>query len=107
MRASRYHTNAPNDPRRLHLKIRVVLTQFMTATEARTLLDRAARTGIVPPGIDIYWIDWAKGLQGDTNTDGSPVQHGEGRVLSDQMRAALRHFYGAITKSDTRFERVK
>ena len=85
------------DPRRLHLKLRVILTRAMTAETARLLLDQAVTTGIVPPGIRLEWLDWQKG-------DGGSARGGR---LSPVRRAELRAFYGAMTQGETRFERVR
>ena len=85
------------EPRALHLKIRVSLTTAMTGEQARSLLDRAVRTGVVPPGIDVHWLDWSRGAGGQGGTYDSP-EHDE-----------LRSFYGIIggeSKADTRFARV-
>lgn len=80
------------DPRRLHLKIRVILDRPMSADTARALLDRALRRGEDVTGITIEGMDWAKGKQA-----GSAEGTGED----------LRRFYGAIVKSPTRFARVR
>lgn len=85
------------DRRPLQLKIRVVTTTPQTAETTRLLLHRAIETGIVPPGIEIRWLDWEKGEHGRAN---------RGRMTS-RLRKALRDFYGAITGGDTRFERVR
>lgn len=95
-----YQANRPRgatDPRVLHLKIRVVLTHAMTADQARLLLHRAVESGIVPPGIELRWMDWAKGTSGAVR---------EGRIYQAGLRAALRHFYGAMQQAGTRFEKV-
>jgi hypothetical protein len=94
---SKSRKSSGRDPRPLHLKIRVILTAPATAEQARLLLHRAVETGIVPPGIEIRWIDWAKGGHG-RGTSGRMTSH---------MRKALREFYGAITGADTRFEKVR
>lgn len=88
---------AYHDPRVLHLKIRVVLTAPVTAETARLLVHRAVETGVVPAGIALHWIDWSK--------EGKSGSMTEGR-MTDRLRAALRDFYGAISASATRFERV-
>jgi len=84
------------DPRPLHLKIRVILTRPMTQEQARALMERAIETGIVPPGIKLKWMDWAKGSSGEASTG----------TLDPVTRKALRDFYGAMTKGETRFARV-
>jgi len=85
------------DIRPLQLKIRVVLTQRMTKDQARALLERAVSSGVVPPGIEIRWIDWRKGEHGQANTGRIP------EPVHDELRA----FYGAIIQGETRFEKVR
>jgi hypothetical protein len=85
------------DSRPLHLKIRVVTTTPQTAETTRLLLHRAIETGIVPPGIEIRWLDWQKGSHGK-------VSRG---VMTSGLRKALRDFYGAITGGEARFEKVR
>lgn len=79
----------PLDRRRLHLKIRVVTTRPMSATTARLLFERAAMTGIVPPGIELHGIDWSKGRLSDRIRGGRPI------------RRALRDFLAALVHSGT------
>lgn len=83
------------DPRKLHLKIRVVADRQMEMETVRLLLDRAAKTGEIPPGVQIHVIDWIKG-------------ENEGEVEEELKRQALRGFYRAIRHDNTRtrFERV-
>lgn len=97
-RYGRNPTREETDPRILHLKIRVVTTRAMTIGDVQALLDRAVHTGIVPPGIEIRWIDWAHPETADQVAT-------EGR-METKLQQALRDFYGAITQSATRFERV-
>lgn len=79
--------------KRLHLKIRVILTRPMTVGEARKKLQRTVRTGIVQEGIEIAWIDWRR-----PNT----ASHSKGGTyLSDDAAQALAAFYGAIHHPDT------
>lgn len=81
----------------LHLKIRVTLDSPMTAETARLLLDRSVRDGVVPPGISVSWMDWRRG-------SGGPRDEGH---YDDPDHAELKAFYQAITRSRTRFERVR
>lgn len=46
--------------RELTIKVRVKVLHRMRAETVRLLTDRAMREGIVPPGIEIHWIDWSK-----------------------------------------------
>lgn len=62
---------------------------------------------MVPPGIEVAWIDWQKGSAGDTWSDGRSVHPTTGRVLSTDVRKALRAMYGAIILSSPRFARVR
>lgn len=99
MKVAKYlRTNPRKVSENLHLKLRVVVTKRMRASQARSLLNRAIATGIVPTGIDIRWIDWEKGVGGKVR---------EGRILPDTMRKALRSFYNALTKGSSRFARVR
>lgn len=83
----------------LHLKIRVTPTHRMKLRTLLSLVERAIRTGTVPPGIEIHWIDWAK--------EGSAGRaHAEGRI-PDPGREALRRWYGAMEKSGLRVGRIK
>lgn len=86
------------DARRLHLKLRVVLTRGMRASTARALVEQAVETGVVPPGISILWMDWRKGTGGSANS---------GMVMETVMRRALRGFHAALTEGETRFAQVK
>lgn len=86
------------DSRRLHLKLRVVLTHAMRAETARALVDQAVDTGIVPPGIDILWLDWRKGQGGTARS---------GEIMHSDMRKALRGFHAALTDGETRFAQVR
>lgn len=86
------------DPRRLHLKLRVILTHAMRADTARALVEEAVETGKVPPGIEIRWLDWRKG-------DGGSARAGS--VMPADLRGALRKFYAALTDGETRFARVR
>lgn len=85
------------DPRKLHLKLRVIVTKAMPVEVARLLVRRAIETGDIPSGIELRWIDWAKGEEGQA-TEGT---------LTRRLRKALGDFYGALTKGQTRFEGVR
>lgn len=83
----------------LHLKIRVTPTHRMKLKTLLALVERAIRTGTVPPGIEIHWIDWSK--------EGSAGRaEAEGRI-PDPSRAALQRWYGAMMKSGLRVGRIK
>lgn len=82
----------------LQLKFRLVVLERMTKTEALQKLRRAVRSGMVPRGIEIHWIDWAKeGREGYAGSMGSI----DGNRLED-----MRVFYGALVAADVRAERV-
>ena len=71
----------------------------MTEGDARALLDRAVKTGITPPGIELHWIDWERG------TGSKAVSGRVDQVSHDE----LRNMYGVIggpSKADTRFAPV-
>lgn len=80
--------------RKLHLKIRVRLTEPMTRRDARDKLARTVRTGIVQPGIELAWIDWRRPRKAGRAAGGS--------YLGAEALDALREFYGALTHDDTR-----
>ena len=80
--------------RKLHLKIRIVLTRRMTVGEARAKLRRTIRTGIVQEGIELAWINWR-----DPRT---AKRERSGTYLDDDALEALTRFYGAIHHEDTR-----
>ena len=80
----------------LQIKFRLVITERMTKSEAMRKLRRAIRSGYVPKGIEIHWVDWAK----ERRYGHAPS---EGRVENlEEMRA----FYNALAGSDVRAERV-
>lgn len=85
------------DTRPLHLKIRVRLRRPMTEAEMLALVERAVSSGVVPPGIEIRWIDWAKGTGRSANS---------GR-LPDPVYKELRDWYGLISKTALRVAPVK
>ena len=79
------------DKRPLMLKFRVVPTRTMRKSELLRLLQRAVRTGVVPDGIELRWMDWAKGEEGRQNS---------GQIPGNAW-AELRSFYGAMTNENT------
>ena len=86
---------SPRANKRLHLKIRIVLTRRMSVGEAREKLQRTVRTGIVQEGIDLAWIDWrVPGGQAGAARGGS--------YLGADAREALGQFYGAIQHPETK-----
>jgi hypothetical protein len=90
---ARYKAQTRGARATLHLKIRVTLTAPMTDVQARSLLDRAVRSGSVPPGIEVSAIDWARGKK-----DGG---------YDDPSGSELRAFYGPIIGAGaTRFAKV-
>lgn len=78
------------DPRRLHLKIRVSLTRRMRESEVFAAISETLSTGEVAEGIELHWIDWAKGEEGSAR---------HGRIDSD-VQDALLAFWGAISGGD-------
>lgn len=80
--------------KRLHLKIRLVLTRPMSRRRAVALVERAMRTRRVPEGIELAWIDWGK------EDDSGSIKR-EGEFLDDDAHDALVDFYAAITHPDT------
>jgi hypothetical protein len=68
----------------------------MTVKQAYAKLRQAVRTGYVPEGITIRWMDWAKGSEGRVNEG-----HIDGALLED-----LRVFYKAMMSADIRVEKV-
>lgn len=85
------------DRRPLMVKIRVVPTEGMTRKELVRRVGETVRTGIVARGIEIHWLDWAKGKPGRAH---------EGRVDGDALEE-LQKFYGAISKTGLRVERAE
>lgn len=68
----------------------------MPKSEAVRKLHQAVRTGFVPEGIEIAYMDWAKGTEGRVR---------EGQIDGD-MLMDMRAFYGAMRQSQTRAERT-
>jgi hypothetical protein len=60
--------------RNLNIKVRVTLTSAMTNADARALVDRAIRDGVPPPGVQVEWIDWSRGVgsKGTAGSDSTP-----------------------------------
>lgn len=82
------------EPRQLHLKVRVIVTEPMTVGTMRSKVRRTLRTGIVQRGIDIAWVNWRR--LGDAG-------HAKGGTyLDDEALEALREFYGLIHHEDTK-----
>lgn len=82
----------------LQIKFRLSTTRRMTKSEAMRKLRRAIRSGYVPEGIEIRWIDWAKeGREGYAPS--------EGTIDGDRLKE-MRVFYNALAVSEVRAERV-
>ena len=79
------------DPRSLSLKIRVIRPVGTSDRDTIDTIERALRTGVLPKGWRIKWVDWAKGDEGSAS----------GRLSGSQL-ADLRVFYEAITHANTR-----
>lgn len=85
------------DTRPLHLKMRVRILRRMSQAQMLALVERAIASGVVPPGIEIRWIDWQKGEGRYAN---------EGR-LPDPVLDELRAWYGIMQKGAVRVAPVK
>ena len=82
----------------LQIKFRLTITRRMTKSEAMRKLRRAIRSGYVPEGIEIHWIDWAKeGREGYAPSEGT---------IDGSRLEEMRVFYNALAVSDIRAERV-
>ena len=68
-----------------YVKFRVTVNRRMHKEEVMRLLGSALRTGVVPAGISIAWIDWKSGRDGKYNEGAIPK-----RRLTE-----MRAFYGA------------
>lgn len=79
---------------KLHIKIRVIVTEPMTVGEARQRLARTVRTGIVQKGIELAWIDWRDPTTARRTRGGT--------YLGDDALDALREFYAAIHHDQTK-----
>lgn len=84
------------DRRTLMMKFRLTVTHRMPKSEALRLLRQAVRTGYVPEGIVIHYMDWAKGTEGRLN---------EGQI-DGSMWHELQNFYHALMTADIRAEKV-
>jgi hypothetical protein len=80
----------------LMLKFRVIALRKMRKSEMVRKLREAVRRGVVPEGIEIRWMDWAKGEEGQLR---------EGRIPEKQW-TEVAIFYRALVKADIRVERV-
>ena len=87
--------------KKLHLKIRVKLTESMTKADAKVLIWRSVRTRIVQKGIELSWIDWSRAQAH------GPMKGGE--YIGKAAHDALVDFYWAIMApgSKTRISVVK
>ncbi len=83
-------------PRNLMMKFRLSITRRMPKGEAIRKLKRAIRSGMVPEGIEIHWIDWASGAEGHVS---------EGTIDGSTL-VEMRIFYNALAVADMRAERV-
>lgn len=81
----------------LHMKIRVVLTRPMSKKEAERLVHRAARTGTVPDGIELAYMEWSRGK-------GRKYRSGE--YIGAEAEAALLEFLAALDQAKKRVEVV-
>lgn len=99
---ARYKATGRGARSTLHMKIRVVLTSPMSDVQARSLLDRAVRTGVVSPGIEVAWIDWSRGMGGEGKGGGMKEGH-----YDDPDHNQLRAFYAPIMAGgNPRFAKV-
>jgi hypothetical protein len=84
-----------------YVKFRVTVNRRMHKDEVMRLLGSALRTGIVPKGISIAYIDWESGREGKYN---------DGRIPKSRL-TEMRAFYGAYEartgEAITRTGRVK
>lgn len=85
------------DRRPLMVKIRVVAREAMPRRELLRRVEETIRTGMVARGIEIHWLDWAKGKPGRAH---------EGRVDGAALEE-LQKFYAAINKAGLRVERAE
>lgn len=87
----------PRKKQPLMLKFRVRPLRRMRKSELISKLKEAVRRGVVPEGIEIRYMDWAKGTEG---------QLGEGRIPASRLNE-FRNFYRALARADIRAERVE
>lgn len=76
----------------LMLKLRVRPTRPMRRSELWRLIRQAVRTGYVPDGIELDWIDWQKG-------GGRRARSGQ---IDGDAWEELRKFYGALVHGNPR-----
>ena len=82
--------------RRTQLKIRAVPLHPMPKSVFYSKIRQACRTGIVPDGIEMTTMDWAKGT-------GRTLR--AGITLDADDSDALKRAYKVLTESDIRIER--
>lgn len=87
--ASRSHQTRGSQ--NLYVKFRLGITRRMRKSEALELLGEALRTGVVPDGINIAYIDWETGKEGKVNNAGT--------IAADELEQ-MRAFYGAYEVAD-------
>lgn len=83
-------------PHNLMMKFRLTITRRMSKGDAIRKLKRAIRSGMVPEGIEIHWIDWESGSEGHVS---------EGTIPGERLDE-MRVFYNALAVADMRAERV-
>ena len=81
----------------LSLKFRLTITRKMRKTTPIELLRKALRTGFVPDGIEIHYVDWVSGREGHHQSKGQI----DGGDLDEK-----RQFYRVLVASDVRTARV-
>ncbi len=77
------------------LKVRIVADKRASKEEILQATIRAARTGFVPKGFRVRWIDWEKGEEGQAS----------GRITKE-VQTQLQLFLGAIQQGSIRVEAV-
>lgn len=82
----------------LFLKFRVVPTQRMQVRDAVKKLKQALRTGRVPDGIEIQYMDWEKG-------SGRKIR--SGTLVGPRLLADMRKFYGALRAGPMRVRQAE
>ncbi len=73
----------------IHIKVGIIIKRPMSKAEAEKLKNRAIRTGIVPEGIELAYVDWERG-KGKKFRSGRYVGEEAHQALLD-FRRALRH----------------
>lgn len=81
----------------LELKFRLTVTRKMRTSTAIELLKKAVRTGIVPDGIVIHYVDWLSGREG---------HHMNGDRIDGADLEEMRMFYRALVAADVRVARI-